>query len=67
MTESHKRSIMKAVSWQIVHMTLVAGVAWLITGEWEIAGILALFELAWETVAFYLHERAWNKFGGKIK
>ena len=67
MAESHKRSIMKAISWQIVHMTLVAGVAWIITGEWEVAGILALFELAWETVAFYLHERAWNKFGSKVK
>ena len=67
MTESHKRSIMKAISWQILHMTVVAAVAWLITGEWEVAGILAALELVWETGAYYLHERAWNKFGHKVK
>lgn len=67
MSESHKRSIIKAISWQIVHMTVVGGVAWLITGEWEVAGTLAFLELLWETVAFYLHERAWNRFGKKVK
>lgn len=48
-------------------MTVVAGVAFLITGEWEIAGLLAILELFWETAAFYLHERAWARWGKKIK
>lgn len=67
MSESKGRSVAKTISWQIVHMVLVAGVAWLITGKWEIAGVLAILELIWETVLYYLHERAWNKFGKKMK
>lgn len=47
-------------------MSVVAGVAYLITGEIEVAGALAVLELIWETTAFYLHERAWAKWG-KIK
>jgi uncharacterized membrane protein len=65
--ESRKRSLAKSISWQILHMTVVAGVAFLITGEWEIAGLLAILELFWETAAFYLHERAWARWGKKIK
>jgi len=64
--ESRKRSLAKTISWQLLHMSVVAGVAYLITGEIEVAGALAVLELIWETTAFYLHERAWAKWG-KIK
>lgn len=48
-------------------MTLVAGTIYVLTGEWEIAGIAALMELVWESIAFYFHERAWAKWGKKVK
>lgn len=67
MADSRKKSLKKTVSWQIVHMTLVAGTIYALTGEWEIAGIAALMELVWESVAFYFHERAWSRWGKKVK
>lgn len=48
-------------------MSLVGVVALLVTHEWEVAGILALSELVWETAAYYLHERAWARWGKKVK
>jgi uncharacterized membrane protein len=48
-------------------MTLVAGTILVLTGEWEIAGIAAIAELVWESVAFYFHERAWARWGKKVK
>ena len=65
--ESSKRSLYKTISWQIVHMAFVAGTIFLLTGEWEIAGIAAVAELVWESAAYYMHERAWAKFGSKVK
>jgi uncharacterized membrane protein len=65
--ESKKRSLIKTFSWQAVHMTLVAGTIYVLTGEWEIAGIAALAELVWETAAYYVHERAWARWGKKVK
>jgi uncharacterized membrane protein len=65
--ESSKRSLYKTISWQIVHMAFVAGTIFVLTGEWEIAGIAAVAELFWESVAYYMHERVWAKFGGKVK
>lgn len=67
MSDSKSKSLKKTISWQIVHMTLVAGTIYILTGEWEIAGIAALAELVWETVAYYFHERAWAKWGKKVK
>lgn len=67
MADSKKKSLKKTISWQIVHMTLVAGTIYVLTGEWEIAGIAALAELVWESAAFYAHERAWAKWGSKVK
>lgn len=67
MSDSKKKSLIKSISWQLVHMSLVAGAAYLLTGEWEIAGTLAVLELMWETIAYYLHERAWAKWGNKVK
>jgi uncharacterized membrane protein len=48
-------------------MAFVAGTIFVLTGEWEIAGIAAVAELFWESVAYYMHERVWAKFGGKVK
>ena len=67
MSDSKSKSLKKTISWQLVHMTLVAGTIFVLTGEWEIAGIAAVLELVWETAAYYLHERAWAKWGKKVK
>jgi uncharacterized membrane protein len=65
--DSKKRSLYKTISWQIVHMSFVAGTIFLLTGEWEIAGIAAIAELVWESLAYYGHERVWAKFGKGVE
>jgi uncharacterized membrane protein len=67
MSDSKKKSLAKSITWQITHMVLVAGTILILTGKWEIASIAAIAELVWETVAYYLHERAWAKFGKNVK
>lgn len=67
MSDSKKKSLIKSISWQLVHMSLVGAVALLVTHKWEVAGILAISELVWETAAYYLHERAWARWGKKVK
>lgn len=59
--DSKKRSLYKSISWHVLHMLSVATVALVVTGSVKIAAILASAELAWETVMYYLHERAWSK------
>ena len=65
--DTTKKSLLKTATWQIVHMTMVAGTILILTGEWEIAGIAAIAELFWESALYFVHERAWTKFGHKVK
>ena len=63
----------KAITWPAVHILFVGTLVYFfemaITGEahWEYAGGFAIIYAGCEMVGFYLHERAWNKFGKKIK
>lgn len=65
--ESRKKSIIKSVTWQLVHLGFVAGLIYIFTNEWEYASLGALAYLAWESIGYYLHERAWARFGKNIK
>jgi uncharacterized membrane protein len=66
MSDSKKKSIVKSITWQLVHVSFVAGVIYFFTGEWEYAGLGALVYMGWESTAYYLHERAWAKWGKKV-
>jgi uncharacterized membrane protein len=58
MTETHKRTIVRAISWRIV-ATLVTAAFTGING--------AIIINIWMTIAHYIHERAWLKLDwGKI-
>lgn len=59
--DSRKRSLYKSISWHILHVIMVASVAYIVTGSVKIAAILASAEMIWESVAYYMHERAWSK------
>ena len=54
----------KTVTFAMVHFTVAFSVAYLLTGSIGIAGLLALLEPMANTVAFYLHERVWERIRG---
>jgi uncharacterized membrane protein len=71
--DSKKRSLWKSLTWPAVHILFVGTLVYffelLITGEahWEYAGTFAIIYTLCEIFGFFLHERAWAKFGNKIK
>ncbi len=58
-TETHGRSLVKAISWRATGSLDTFIVAVLITGSSKVAGSVALAEILTKTVIYYLHERAW--------
>lgn len=58
-TETHGRSLVKAISWRATGSFDTFIVAVLITGSSKVAGSVALAEILTKTVIYYLHERAW--------
>jgi uncharacterized membrane protein len=65
--ESNKRSLFKTVTWYVAHIIMATSVAFLITHNFKIAATIASAEIIWEAGLFFAHERAWAKWGKKVK
>ena len=65
--ESHKKSVVKTITWRIAHSFAAIVVAFFITHSLEMAAEIFSAEIVWETALFYAHERGWSKWGTKIK
>lgn len=59
--ESHLRSIAKAVSWRIGGSIFTALIAWVLTQEAATATAIGLADMVVKIVAFYVHERLWER------
>ena len=64
-TDSHYRSLAKALSWRVVATIITMSVTLVVTGEMEFALKIGLADTLIKFFTFYGHERIWNrlKFG----
>lgn len=53
----------KTLSFAVMHFSVAFTVAYVLTGSLLIGGLLALVEPAVNTVAFYFHEKIWERLG----
>jgi len=58
-TETHARSLAKAVSWRATGSIDTFLVAFVITSSPKIAGSVAVTEIVTKILIYYLHERVW--------
>jgi len=58
-SDSHKRSITKAISWRVLGTADTLLLSYIFTGSLVVAGSIASAESVTKIVLFYLHERAW--------
>ena len=54
----------KTMSFAAVHFTVAFTVGYLMTGSMLVGGVIALVEPAVNTLAYHLHELAWNRLHG---
>ncbi|MEX1197760.1 MAG: DUF2061 domain-containing protein [Pseudohongiellaceae bacterium] len=52
----------KTASFAVVHFMTAFAVAWAMTGSLLIGGAVALVEPAINTVVFFFHEKAWQRW-----
>lgn len=53
----------KTLSFAVMHFSVAFTVAYVLTGSLLIGGLMALVEPAVNTVAFYFHEKIWERRG----
>ena len=51
----------KTASFAAVHFSVAFSLTYIMTGDIVIGGAIALLEPALNTVAFYFHEKLWNR------
>jgi uncharacterized membrane protein len=57
--ETHRRSVLKAVSWRTLGTLDTFVISWFLTGHVALAGSIAGFEFVTKIAWYYLHERIW--------
>jgi len=55
---------LKPVTYGLMHLVVAITVAYALTGSWTAALAIGLIEPMVQTVAYTLHERAWNRPSG---
>lgn len=60
-----KAPMAKTVTFAIVHMTVAFAVGYLLTGSLMVGSALALVEPAINTVAYFFHEKIWERIRRK--
>lgn len=53
--------MIKTLSFASVHFTVAFTVGYLISGSWAVGGTIALVEPMCNTVAYYFHEKLWER------
>ncbi|MCP4957545.1 MAG: DUF2061 domain-containing protein [Photobacterium aquimaris] len=51
----------KTISFAVLHFSVAFGVVYLLTGDIVIGSIMAMIEPAINTLAYYFHERIWQR------
>jgi adenylylsulfate kinase len=59
--DSHKRSLVKALSWRALGTMDTFVLSWIITGNVNFAAAIGGVELLTKSILYYAHERVWTK------
>ena len=53
--------MIKTMTFACVHFSVAFAVTYLLTGSWVLGGLIALVEPMVNTVAYFFHEKAWER------
>ncbi len=59
------KSLSKTLSFAVLHFAVGFTVAYLLTGSFGIASAIAIVEPVANTIVFYFHEKAWDRYAAK--
>ncbi|MCR5877906.1 DUF2061 domain-containing protein [Phenylobacterium sp. J367] len=57
------RTAKKTVSYSIMHLFVAIAVAYALTRDWRAALAIGMIEPVFQTLAFMVHERVWERIG----
>ena len=61
MTETPVRSVVKTISWRITGSGATFAISYAVLGDFAVSGTIAVIQLTFNTVLYFVHERVWNR------
>lgn len=52
----------KTMTFAVMHVSVAFAVVWAMTGSWIVGSAVALVEPAINSVAYFFHEKAWERW-----
>ncbi|MFH1515588.1 MAG: DUF2061 domain-containing protein [bacterium] len=62
MDDSRKKSLVKTITWRIIAFVISLAIVYIYTGELNSAFNISVIGIVATSIAYYFHERIWNKF-----
>ncbi len=59
--DSHRKSILKAVSWRVIGSAGTFLIAWILSGDVVVGASISVAEFFLKIGMFYAHERIWSR------
>jgi uncharacterized membrane protein len=59
--DSTKRSLVKTISWRITGSGATFAISYAILGDVSVSGTIAIIQLTFNTLLYFVHERIWDK------
>ena len=60
MTETPTRSVVKTISWRVTGSGATFLISYAILGDINVSGTIAMIQLTFNTILYFIHERIWN-------
>lgn len=61
MKESHKRSILKGITWRFIASATTMVVVFVVTGDLTLVASVGAIDVTAKVFFYYLHERTWGR------
>ncbi|MEN9920499.1 MAG: hypothetical protein RL538_392 [Candidatus Parcubacteria bacterium] len=61
MHETHKRSIIKGISWRFIASMTTMVVVFIMTGDLTLVASVGVIDVVAKVFFYYIHERTWGK------
>jgi uncharacterized membrane protein len=61
LNDTPKRSLVKTISWRITGSTATFAISYAVLGDFAVSGTIAVIQLTFNTLLYFVHERVWNR------
>jgi len=59
-TETTARSVVKTISWRVTGSGATFAISYAVLGDITVSGTIAVIQLTFNTILYFVHERVWN-------